>query len=78
MIRKIWMTLLFRPVLASCGGGGGGASSSSNGGSVGGGSGTAPENNSPSFSSSNDVSLAEGETSVITIEVLDEDSEDPL
>ena len=66
--------------VGACGGGGGGSSptSGSGGGGGGGGGGTAPTNNMPSFSSADTVSVAEGQTAAITIEIADEDSNDTL
>jgi hypothetical protein len=72
---KVLFGAVIATVLTACGGGGGGSSDS--GGSGGGGT-TTPTNNSPVFSSSETASVAEGQTTVITVEASDDDSGDTL
>ncbi len=72
---KVLFGAVIATVLTACGGGGGGSSDS--GGSGGGGT-TTPTNNAPSFSSSETASVAEGQTTVITVEASDDDSGDTL
>ena len=72
---KVLLGAVIATVLTACGGGGGGSSAS--GGSGGGGT-TTPTNNAPAFSSSETASVAEGQTTVITVEASDDDSGDTL
>ena len=80
MIYRTFVVLGVCLFVGACGGGGGGSSptSGSGDGGGGGGGGTAPTNNMPSFSSADTVSVAEGQTAAITIEIADEDSNDTL
>ena len=76
---KVLFGAVIATVLTACGGGGGSSSSSnSGGGGGGGGGGTTPTNNAPTFSSAETASIAEGQTTVITVAASDEDADDTL
>jgi hypothetical protein len=75
---KVLIGAVLATVLTACGGGGGGSSSSggSGGGGGGGGGGGSTANNAPVFSSAETASVTEqGETTVITVEASDSDSD---
>ncbi len=72
---RVVIAAVLTTVLSACGGGGGGSSSSEGSGGSGGGGGSTA-NNAPVFSSAETASVTEqGETTVLTVEASDSDSD---
>ena len=72
---RVIIAAVLTTVLSACGGGGGGSSSSEGSGGSGGGGGSTA-NNAPVFSSAETASVTEqGETTVLTVEASDSDSD---